>query len=132
MGWGVAGGEGWLGKGGRLEYQRGTDHGGGWVWLTGGRVLQEYNRTPLHWAAEKGHVAVMGLLLKAGADKEAQDRVWGGRVQSESGAAWCSLLWCRFGSVGTEWNDLSKMCVYDLVSLLQSEIDNSRSISVAT
>ena len=30
VGWGMAGGEGWLGKGWRLEYQRGTNHGGGW------------------------------------------------------------------------------------------------------
>jgi hypothetical protein len=29
VGWGMAGVAGWLGKRGRLEYQRGTNHGGG-------------------------------------------------------------------------------------------------------
>jgi len=36
VGWGVAGGEGWLVKGGRLEHQRGTNHGG-WGGLADGK-----------------------------------------------------------------------------------------------
>jgi ankyrin repeat protein len=31
--------------------------------------------TPLHLAAEKGHAAVAGALLAAGADKDAKDQV---------------------------------------------------------
>ena len=52
----MAGGEGWLGKGGRWEYQRGTNHGAKGAWLTGGRMPQD-ERTPLHLAADKGHAA---------------------------------------------------------------------------
>ena len=33
--------------------------------------------TPLHWAAEKGHAAVVEKLLAAQADKEAKDMVRG-------------------------------------------------------
>ena len=89
MGWGVTGGAGLLGKGGRLEYQRGTNHGGGGARLTGSRAPQR-GRTPLHLAAEKGHAAVVGALLADGADKEAKEKVRG-RVQGESG-------WVRCGS----------------------------------
>ena len=88
VGRGTAGGEGWLGKGGRLEYQRGANHGGGGAWLTGSRVWQN-GRTPLHLAAEEGHAAVVGALLAAEADKDAKDEVRGGRVQGESGAVRC-------------------------------------------
>ena len=108
VGWGVGGGAGWLGKGGRLEYQRGTNHGGGGAWLTGSRVWQN-EMTPLHWAAEKGHAAVVGALLKAKADKDAtDDEVRGEGVQGESGAVRCGLhqfLGCSFT---TELNELSE------------------------
>ena len=91
-----------------MEYLRGINHGGGGAWLTGSRVPQD-GQTPLHWAAENGREAMMELLCKAGADKEAKDEVSGGRVQGESGAVRCGSLWFRFYSFGTEWNDLSKM-----------------------
>jgi len=51
----------------------------------------------------------VGVLLEAGADKEATKKVGKGRVQGESGAVRCGSLWFRFYSFGTEWNDLSKM-----------------------
>ena len=78
VGWGVAGGEGWLGNGGQLEYQRGTNHGGGGSWLTGSRVPQD-GMTPLHYAAKYGHGAIVGVLFAAGADKDAETEVsgWG-------------------------------------------------------
>ena len=66
-----------MGKGGRLEYQRGTNHWGGGAWLTGSRVWQ-HGRTPLHWAAKAGHAAFVGALLAAEADKDAKDHVRGG------------------------------------------------------
>ena len=79
VGWGVAGGEGWLGNGGQLEYQRGTNHGGGGSWLTGSRVPQD-GMTPLHYAAKYGYAAIVGVLFAAGADKDAETEVsgWGG------------------------------------------------------
>ena len=90
VGWGVGGGEGWLGQGGRLEYQRGTNHGRGGGWLTGSRIWQ-YGKTPLHWAAKKGHVAVVGALLAAEADKDATDEVRGEGVAGRvgGGSVWC-------------------------------------------
>lgn len=33
-------------------------------------------RTPLHWAADKGHPAVVQLLLTKGADLNARSKVW--------------------------------------------------------
>ena len=36
-----------------------------------------YGRTPLWWAAEKGHEAVVKLLLEKGADVESKDRYYG-------------------------------------------------------
>jgi len=53
-----------------LKHQRGSNHEGGRAWLTGSRVPQG-EMTPLHLAAEKGHTAVAGALLAAGADKDA-------------------------------------------------------------
>ena len=38
----------------------------------------EFEKTPLHEAAEGGHLAVVEKLLAAGADKEAEDEVCGG------------------------------------------------------
>ena len=35
---------------------------------------REYSRTPLSWAAENGHEAVVKLLLEKGADLESKDR----------------------------------------------------------
>ena len=63
-----------MGKGGRVEYQRGTNNGGGGAWLTESRVPQ-FGRTPLHWAVKRGHAAVVGVLLAAEADKDATDEV---------------------------------------------------------
>ena len=78
VGWGVvAGGEGWLGKGGPLEYHRGTNQGGGGAWLTGSCVPQT-GMAPLHYAAENGHEAVAGALLEAGANTGVKDEVSGG------------------------------------------------------
>ena len=37
----------------------------------------DYGRTPLSWAAEKGHEAVVKLLLEKGADVESKDRHYG-------------------------------------------------------
>ena len=65
-----------MGKGGRLEYQRGANHGRGGAWLTGSLVWQN-GKTPLHLAAEKGHAAVVGALLAAEAAKDAKDKVRG-------------------------------------------------------
>ena len=76
--------------------------------------MPQHGKTPLHWAAEEGHVAVVGALLNNGADKEAKDKVSGGRVQVESGVARCSSLWFRLVSLGTEWNDLSQVCFLGL------------------
>ena len=40
--------------------------------------------TPLHWAATRGHVAVVEQLLAAGADKEPKNKVRGVRVRDAS------------------------------------------------
>ena len=87
----MAGGNGWSGKGRRLEYQRGTNHRANGTWLTGSHVSQ-YGRTPLHWAALHGHAAVVVAFLAEGADKDAKDQVMGGGgVQGESGAGRCGM-----------------------------------------
>ena len=90
VGWGVAGGEGWLVKGGRLEHQRGTNHGG-WGGLADGKPRAQDGKSPLHSAARHGNEAIAGALLKAGVDKDAKDKVKGGGVQGESGAVRCGL-----------------------------------------
>ena len=38
-------------------------------------LCYQLDRTALQWAAANGHVAVMNILIKAGADVEAQDKV---------------------------------------------------------
>ena len=76
VGWGMAGAEGWFGKVGRVEHQRGTNRGAKGAWLTGSRMPQ-FGSTPLHLAAERGRAAVVGALLAAKADKEAKTRVRG-------------------------------------------------------
>ncbi len=48
-------------------------------------ALQE-ERTPLWWASRNGHVAIVRLLLAAGASREAEDKV-GGRGQGASARA---------------------------------------------
>jgi ankyrin repeat protein len=37
-------------------------------------VKNTYNRSPLSWAAEKGHEAVVKLLLEKGAELESRDK----------------------------------------------------------
>ena len=39
------------------------------------RPLLQLDRTPLHWACAKGHLAIVELLIDAGADLEAKDKV---------------------------------------------------------
>jgi hypothetical protein len=70
-----------------LKYQRGTNRGEGG--LADGEPRAQYGGTPLIVAARMGHEAVVGLLLNAGADKEAKDKVRRIRVQGESGAVRC-------------------------------------------
>ena len=41
--------------------------------------MPQNGQTPLHWAAVNGHAAVVAALLEAEADKEAKDKVIGGR-----------------------------------------------------
>ena len=38
---------------------------------------RHYGRTPLSWAAENGHEAVVKLLLEKGADVESKDQTYG-------------------------------------------------------
>ena len=75
-----------------MEYQRGANHGAKGAWLTGSRVPQ-FEKTPLHLAAEDGHAAVVGALLAAKADKEAKDWVRGGAVAGRvgGGSVWYGL-----------------------------------------
>ena len=49
---------------------RGTD----WAWLTFNQMTQN-QMTPLHLAAWRGHEAVVGVLVTAGLNKEAKDKV---------------------------------------------------------
>ena len=74
---------------------------GGGAWLTGSLEPQE-GVAPLHLAVTNGHEAIVGALLKAGADKESKNLVGGGRVQGESGAVLCGFVSVRF-----EQNDAS-------------------------
>ena len=63
-----------------------SPRGGG---LADGKPRAQNGKTPLHEAAGRGSEAVVGALLVAGADKDAKDEVWGGRVQGESGVIRC-------------------------------------------
>ena len=101
VGWWMAGGGGWLGKGRRLEYQRGTNYGGGGAWLTGYRVLQ-YEKTPLRLAVEFGH-QVLVALLAAKADKVANEEVRRGCRASR-------------GRFGVYWFVLERNVPYKLIS----------------
>ena len=40
------------------------------------RTLLQLDRTPLHWACAKGHLTIAELLIDAGADLEAKDKVF--------------------------------------------------------
>ena len=66
----------------------------------------QYGRTPLHEAAGRGHAAVVGQLLAAGAAVDAKDEVWGvgadecglgGRTQL------CVSSWISFFVLLTIW-----------------------------
>ena len=37
--------------------------------------FHQLDRTPLHWACAKGHLAIVELLVEMGADLEAKDKV---------------------------------------------------------
>ena len=77
-------------------------------WLTGSRVPQD-GITPLHFAVDNCHEAVVGVLLKAGADMDTKIEVIGG-----GGAG---LVGGRFGVV--------RIC---FVCVVSSGIISSRSV----
>ena len=87
--WLMAGVEGWLGKGRRFEFQRGTNYGAKGAWLTVSRVPQSGD-TPLRLAAYNGDAAVVGALLAANADKEAKGQV---RRRGDAGRVGGGSLW---------------------------------------
>ena len=55
-----------------------------WQLLTRQRAPLQYGFTPLHWAARLGSEGAIGVLLAAGADRQAKDNV-SGDMQGESG-----------------------------------------------
>ena len=126
VGWGVAGGVGWLGKGGRLEYQRGTNHGGRGA-LADGEPRAQYGQTPLHLAADRGSEAVVGALLVAGADTDAKGEViGGGGCKASRGQIRCgSYLFrlCRF-----EQLYLFRLCRFERLCVSFRGIISSRSV----
>ena len=50
-----------------------------WLLLTSQRAPLQNGDTPLHFAAYGGHEGAIGVLLEAGADREAKDNVSGDR-----------------------------------------------------
>ena len=99
--------------------------GGGGSWLTGSFVPQR-GLTPLHSAAgtpwpRRGHEAVVGALLMAGADKDAKDEVKGGQGAGRVGGV---SVWFAVILLGLIWNGMisSKCVLYDSILLLPSEI----------
>ena len=62
----------------------GADHHAEWAWLTGSRVVQ-HGWTPLHFAADNGHEAVIKALVAAKADVRAKERVRGGVLGGRGG-----------------------------------------------
>ena len=60
-----------------------------------GRCPMPQNQwTPLHWAANKGHVDVVRLLLETGADIEAADKVGGARGLGWKGSLVAAMRPC--------------------------------------
>ena len=60
-----------------------------WVWLllTRQRAPLQDGRTPLHCAAFHGRPGAVGVLLEAGADREAEDKVRGEREGQSGGTS---------------------------------------------
>ena len=83
-------------------------------------LVNQCGQTPLHLAVDKGREAVVGALLKAGADKDAKDKVSGGRVLGQSWAVRCDLNW--FGLIRNGMI-FSRSVVYVSMLLLPSELE---------
>ena len=64
--------------------------------LADGEPRAQDGKMPLMLALDKGHEAIVGALLAAGANTEAKDEVKGGGGHDESGAVWCGSYGFRF------------------------------------